>query len=188
MTKITIIKNIETDASNRYESINTRNYRSDWLSKARPEDMPIVEQIKGKTREDAYDILLPYLEEKYKKNNIEISQKINEAQEKLDKNKDIIFEKMERLTKHKIDYDEIKLFLTTFDRCPYNREKGYIRFAVSANKSWILNIFTHELLHFQFHKYYSNHPKVALLNTQQFDTIKESLTFLLNYEFNDVLI
>lgn len=186
MTKISIIKDLETDASNRYEAINTCNYRSDWLSKAKPEDMPIIEEIKGKTREDTYDILLPYLKEKYQKNDIEISKKLKDAQEILDQYKDLIFEKIEKLTKHKIDYDEIKLFITTYPRCPYNREKGYIRLAIGASNSSMLTILTHEILHFQFHKYYSNNPEVKLLNPQQFDTIKESLTFLLNYEFKGV--
>lgn len=90
MTIISIIKDLETDASNRYEAINTCSYRSDWLSRVKSEDIPIVEQIKGKTREDTYDILLPYLEDKYKKNDIKISKKLKDAQEIIDKYKDFI--------------------------------------------------------------------------------------------------
>lgn len=146
----------------------------------------MVEKITGKTQEEAFEILLPYLEDKYKKNEVEISQKMKEFQETLNQYKDIIFEKIEKLTKHPIDYDEIIMFLTTYRRCPYDREKGYIRLALSANKLRALNILAHEVLHFQFHKYYSNLPRIKSLNFEQFDTIKESLTFLLNFEFEGI--
>lgn len=188
MPKISVIKDISTDANNRYEAVNKCTYRSDRKKNAKPEDLPIVEKITGKTKEDAFDILLPYLEEKYEKNDIEISQKMKEFQEVLDQNKDAIFKNMERLTKHPIDYDEIIMFLTTYPRCPYNREKWYIWLALSANKLRALNILAHEVLHFQFHKYYSNLPRIKALNFQQFDTIKESLTFLLNHEFKDIIM
>jgi hypothetical protein len=43
--------------------------------------------------------------------------------------------------------------------------------------------FAHELLHMQTHKYYENEYPMNQLNKQQFNLIKESLTFLLNHEF-----
>ena len=50
-----------------------------------------------------------------------------------------------------------------------------------------VRIFLHETLHFQFHWRYSNNPKVELLSKKQFDDLKESLTFLLNYEFKEFI-
>ena len=186
MPKISVIKDLMTDANNRYEAVNKCTYRSDRKKNAEPGDLPMVEKITGKTQEEAFEILLPYLEDKYKKNEVEISQKMKEFQETLNQYKDIIFEKIEKLTKHPIDYDEIIMFLTTYRRCPYDREKGYIQLALSANKLRALNILAHEVLHFQFHKYYSNLPRIKSLNFEQFDTIKESLTFLLNFEFEGI--
>ena len=46
--------------------------------------------------------------------------------------------------------------------------------------------FAHELLHMQTHKYYENEYPMNQLNRQQFNLIKESLTFLLNHEFPNV--
>jgi hypothetical protein len=51
----------------------------------------------------------------------------------------------------------------------------------------MLNIVAHEILHFQFHTYYSDYPKVKLLDPEQYYLLKESLTFLLNHEFKDIL-
>jgi hypothetical protein len=56
------------------------------------------------------------------------------------------------------------------------REKGW------RLKYWTYS-FTHELLHFQTHKYYENEYPMNQLNWKQFNLIKESLTFLLNHEF-----
>jgi hypothetical protein len=50
-----------------------------------------------------------------------------------------------------------------------------------------VRIFLHETLHFQFHWRYSNNPKVKSLSKNQFDNLKESLTFLLNYEFKEFI-
>jgi hypothetical protein len=186
MPKISVVKDLMTDANNRYEAVNKCTYRSDRKKNAKLEDLPMVEKITGKTKEAAFEMLLPYLEDKYKKNEVEILQKMKEFQEVLNQYKDIIFQKIEELTKHPIDYDEIIMFLTTYRRCPYDREKGYIRLAIDADKSRILTILAHEVLHFQFHKYYSNLPRIKSLNFEQFDTIKESLTFLLNFEFKGI--
>jgi hypothetical protein len=46
--------------------------------------------------------------------------------------------------------------------------------------------FIHELLHFQTHKYYENIPPMNKLDKQQFNLLKESLTFLINYEFPEI--
>jgi hypothetical protein len=46
--------------------------------------------------------------------------------------------------------------------------------------------FTHELIHMQTHKYYQFEHPMNQLNRQQFNLIKESLTFLLNHEFPNV--
>ena len=50
------------------------------------------------------------------------------------------------------------------------------------NRNWNY-LFAHELLHMQTHKYYEKEFPMNQLNKQQFNLIKESLTFLLNYEF-----
>jgi hypothetical protein len=43
--------------------------------------------------------------------------------------------------------------------------------------------FAHELIHMQTHKYYENVEPMSKLTPKQFNDLKESLTFLLNHEF-----
>jgi hypothetical protein len=47
--------------------------------------------------------------------------------------------------------------------------------------------FLHELLHFQFIHHFANHPAIIDLNIEQFEFLKEALTFILNYEFKEFL-
>jgi len=190
MTKLTLVENIITDANNRYEAINPTEWKDhwfDWKSQARPEDKPMVEQISWKTKQDAFDILIPYLEDKYKSIDFNLSKKKQIAEKFLEQNKDVLFWRIAELTKHPIEYNEIQLFITTYARCPYNREKWYIRLSINTTPERMLSIVAHEILHFQFHKYYSNNPKVKILNQDQYYLLKESLTFLLNIEFKNII-
>jgi len=175
------------DASNRWEACNRQSHWRNWKDFAKPEDKEIVDQIAWKSKEDANLILIPYLEKKYKEYKSDIDAKIILANSGLQSQKDQIFLCMEKLTKHPVEYEEIIFWVTTFPRCPYNWEKWYIRLYINSEfpRYWTRTL-THEVLHFQFHKYYSNHPRVKLLSKEQFEIIKESLTFLLNYEFPGV--
>jgi hypothetical protein len=94
---------------------------------------------------------------------------------------------MEKLTKRPIFNDKFQIWYTTCKRWPYSRKTWEIRMMEPYEKGWRLKYwncsFTHELLHFQTHKYYENEYPMNQLNWKQFNLIKESLTFLLNHEF-----
>ncbi|MEI8252842.1 MAG: hypothetical protein WCG25_03735 [bacterium] len=45
MTKISVVKDLETDADNRYNATNNCSYRSDRKKFVKSEDLPIVEKI-----------------------------------------------------------------------------------------------------------------------------------------------
>jgi hypothetical protein len=123
MTKLTIIQDLETDANNWYESINTCKYQSDWKSYAKPYQKHIVQQIENKTKEESFAILTPYLENLYNTNKQTTEQRIQEVQQLLEQYKEPILQRITSLTKYPIKYNEIKLFLTTYPRCPYNWQK-----------------------------------------------------------------
>lgn len=178
--------NIEKDAYNRRAAMNSStNWR---LYETMPEeDRNILSQIKWLTQEDANKILIPFLEKKYKDNREEINDAVSQIKIKLDTQKDQILKLMEELTKRPIFNEKFQIWYTTCKRWPYNRRTWEIWTFDPPEKSWRLRAwscgFTHELLHFQTHKYYENEYPMNLLNKQQFNLIKESLTFLLNHEF-----
>jgi translation initiation factor 2 alpha subunit (eIF-2alpha) len=83
------------------------------------EDLLILDKIKNTTVEEAFKILMPYLENKYENNKEFIDSTAKEIKTILDLQKDEVFKVLEKLTKHPIEYKEIKIRLTTLNRCPY---------------------------------------------------------------------
>jgi hypothetical protein len=65
---------------------------------------------------------MPYLENKYENNKELIDSTAKEIKTILDLQKDEVFKVLEKLTKHPIEYKEIKIRLTTLNRCPYTWE------------------------------------------------------------------
>ena len=114
MTKITLIQDIEKDATNRREACNRISHGRNRKEFAKPEDKEIVNQIVGKSKEDALLLLIPYLEKKYQERKQDIDTKREKANKGLQKRKDQIFLYMEKLTKHPVDYQEIIFWITTF--------------------------------------------------------------------------
>jgi hypothetical protein len=94
---------------------------------------------------------------------------------------------MEKLTKKPIFNETFTIRYTTCLRWRYTRETGEKRMIEAPKKEFRYKFrtqcFIHELLHFQTHKYYEAVPPMDKLDKQQFNLLKESLTFLINYEF-----
>ncbi len=186
MPEISSDYNIEKDARNWWSAMNSfTNWR--WYETMSEDDRNILSQIKWLSQEDANKILIPFLEKKYKDNREEIDDAVSQIKIKLDSQKDQIFELMEKLTKRPIFNEKFQIRYTTCKRWPYNRKTWEIWMMEPREKGWRLRAwscgFSHELLHFQTHKYYENEYPMNQLNWKQFNLIKESLTFLLNHEF-----
>jgi len=178
--------NIEKDAWNWRCAMNSfTNWR--WFESMDDEAQDIFRKIKWLSQEEANKILIPFLEKKYEDNREEIDDAVKQIKIKLDSQKDQIFKLMEKLTKRPIFNEKFQIRYTTCRRWPYNRKTWEIRMIEPREKGWRLRAwswgFTHELLHFQTHKYYENEHPMNQLNWKQFNLIKESLTFLLNHEF-----
>ena len=177
---------IEQDADNRWCAMNSfTNWR--WYENMSEEDRDILAQIKWLPREAANKILLPYLDKKYQNNRKYIEEAATEIETDLNIQKDLIFQHMEKLTKHPILRNDFHIYFTTCLRWPYNWKTWEIwmmdTFKKERRQIYWPSVFTHELLHMQTHKYYENEYPMNQLNKQQFNLIKESLTFLLNHEF-----
>lgn len=93
---------------------------------------------------------------------------------------------MQKLTEKTIYRKDFTLFLTSFPRCPYNYEMGYIRVNFFADVKNYLGTFLHELQHFQVIHYYKDTLMKDLTN-EEFEFLKESLTVILNEECSEFL-
>ena len=177
---------IEKDAWNWWWAMNSyTNWR--WYETMSEEDRNILSQIEWLSQEEANKVLIPFLENKYSNNREEIDEAAMQIKINLDTQKDQILRLMEKLTKRHIFNEKFQIWYTTCKRWPYNRRTWEIWTFDPPEKSWRLRAwscgFAHELLHFRTHKYYENEKPMNQLNWKQFNLIKESLTFLLNHEF-----
>ena len=178
--------NVEKDAWNWWWAMNrSTNWR--WYESMDNESQNIFKQIKWLSFDDSLKILVPFLGKKYNENREEIDDSAKQIKIKLDTQKDQVLELMGKLTKKPIYNENFQFWYTTCQRWPYNRETWEIWIIEPPEKWWRLRAWTtafaHELLHFQTHKYYQSEYPMSQLNKQQFNLIKESLTFLLNHEF-----
>lgn len=186
LPKITSSYDLEKDAHNWRCAMNAfTNWRGyETMSE---DDRNILSKIEWLSQEEANKILLPYLDKKYQANRKFIEEAVSDIKTILDEQKSLIFENMEKLTKHPILRDDFHIYFTTCLRWPYAWQTWEIWMFDPGEierrvRGWTLS-FSHELLHMQTHKYYENAYPMSQLNWKQFNLIKESLTFLLNHEF-----
>ena len=87
------------------------------------EDKEMVEKLKGLDMEEAKKIITPYLNIKYQKNKEKMDDVAGKMSQYLNEQKAEVFEAMEKLTRHSIDYVLFTIYLTTINRCPYSWQK-----------------------------------------------------------------
>lgn len=186
LPEITSSYDLEKDAQNWREA---KNNFSNWKSfeEMEPHELEILDSIKGMSFKESKKILIPYLSERYERQKDRVDEKVKNMKIVLDKQKKLIFESMEKLTKKPIYLDSFTIRGTTCMRWPYNRKTWeiwkYLYIKPEYMERNCAQAFTHELIHMQTHKYYENEYPMNQLNWKQFNLIKESLTFLLNHEF-----
>lgn len=177
---------VNVDWRNRWQAANQfTNWN--WVMFMPKEDQEMVAKLKWLTLEESEKIMVPYLEKKYQNNKENMDEAVVKMNEYLNDQKEELFKAMEKLTRHSIEYKMFTIYLTTLNRCPYNWHDGTIWMVDSKLPEYRSNmwrwIFAHELLHMQTHKYYENVEPMSNLSSKQFNDLKESLTFLLNHEF-----
>ncbi len=100
------------------------------------------------------------------------------------------FTRLEKITKRKIPFSEVNVYLTTAGRCPYNPHGKPLHFFVNffASIPYALATAGHELMHIHIHNtdYWTKiENEIGYDKTHD---LKEALTELLNLEFKDLWI
>lgn len=184
MINIKVELNINKDAWNWWHACNKISHGVDWKKRISP---ILWKKIYKKTEKEAYYFLIPYLKNYYKAHKKELNKSLKQAEKLFNSQAKASCKLMEQVTKHKIYRKNFTCFLTTFPRCPYVFSKGYIWLCAIEPSKCYLATFLHELMHFQFIYYYKEDPIIKKLSENQYQKLKESLTFLLNYKFKKYL-
>jgi len=98
----------------------------------------------------------------------------------------VYFKRLEKIHKHPFLFSSIKAVLSTRGGFGYDTHGGWFATSMMQNKFVSVDIATHELMHFMFHKYYWKVCEKSDLSWKQIWHIKEAFTVLLNLEFPDI--
>lgn len=185
MPKLQFILDKQTDALNRYYSVNgKRNYY--WTDFSKNIPTPILEKILNKTEDEALQVLNPMLDKRYEANNV--AQIVLELNQRWAENGEEIFAHMEKIVWKQIPVTTLSGKITTTWKCPYNRRNWYFLYSPfkqgaiksAADSVWIA---VHELLHMMLHHYYEEYIKSHGLSDIEFHDMKEAQTVILNEEY-----
>lgn len=184
--KYQIRLDIEKDASNWFEACNRVSYGVDWKTRISPE---VYENIFEKSKEEAMDYLVSFLKNKYNIEKEQIAGYTNFINKEYNDKFQKACEKVVELLGRQLYRNDFTIFLTTFPRCPYDYVHGYIWAAIDESRVDPIKSFLHELLHFQFICYWGRNAEsaVSLLNDNQFNYLKESLTVILDEGFYPII-
>lgn len=179
--KYRIKLDVKKDAWNWYVGCTrTPLHGNNWTERAPKE---IVEIVQSKTEKEAYTFLMPYLKKKYVIDKEKIDKYTDFVKSEYDQKFQIACQKTVELLGKPIYRNDFTLFLSTFDRGPYNYHYGYTWIGIG----WVdpIACFLHELMHFQFIHYWRKNPDsvVSKLSDEQFEYLKESLTIVLDEDF-----
>lgn len=94
--------------------------------------------------------------------------------------------KLEKIHKKSFPYNSVKGVVSSANRFGYNPNQRWFAVSMFRNKFMAIDIATHELMHFMFHKYYWKICSDKELSWKQIWDIKESLTVILNLEFSNI--
>lgn len=184
--KYSIILNVNEDALNWYNGCNKIANGLDW---SKEEGVPeeVVKNIQGKSKEDAFNFLIPYLKQKYINEKKKIDDYKKYIDSEFDQKYNIACQKITELTCHPLYRNDSTVYLTTFPRCPFNYDTGVMLIFTECSDP--IAILLHELLHCQFIKYWANNKnsKISKLDNIQFEWIKESLTVILDEDLFPII-
>jgi len=178
--KFKIHRDIYKDAWNWWDSCNCICFGVDW-SKRIDHDLAI--SIKGKSQKDAYKFILPYLRNRYQKEDRELKKGYDAIKHELDDKFIPACDILAKVMGRPIYRKSFNFYLTTFPSIPYNKNKGYVWLNYSYKNT--IGIFLHELCHMQFIHYWQedSNSNISKLSNDQFEMLKESLTVILDRDF-----
>lgn len=190
MPKVTFHYNFKKDAWSWVLIVKDRKlWGINWKDQVAFIPSKLLKQVIKKDRKTAEFLVCQYLISHPKKQirQLIIKEELKAIESSWKKIEKKFFKRLEVITQQPIFTNHFRCYFTSGFMCPYNEKENW--FMVSMWRAVPSQITTvcHELLHFQFLHHYKKHCKI-FLSKKQIENLKESLTFLLNTDFNDLLL
>jgi hypothetical protein len=188
-TRVTFTFYLKGDMDNWWAACQKAGFGIDWKMRIPPN---LRRRIAGVKYEKAVKFLKPYLKNLYKSRKKHIRKLMNACSTYWADNEKEIFKRLKKITKHPIWPERIYCFYTSFPRGPYGTARNhawlYITEYSLKDRKRCASVILHEIVHFQFHKYFWVYCEKHGLNDQQTQHLKEAVTFLINEEFSDLVL
>ena len=97
------------------------------------------------------------------------------------------FKRLEKITQKPNFADSFKCYFSSGFMCPYNEKEKWFMVSMWHSIPSQITTIGHELSHFQFLHYYGKYCR-RFLSKEKTEDLKEALTFLLNTDFNDLIL
>lgn len=183
MNIVTFVVDKNLDITNHFTALNSykrnkargfQQFKNDFLEKLLSLDSE--DQIRNEIEK--------YVELYYKQEDkvISLAKDINEEWSKIESG---FVQKLEEVHKFQFPHKEIRGVLSSASRFGYNLDENWFATDMMRNKFACIDVATHELMHFMFHKYYDKVCEEKGLSKNEMWDVKESFTVLLNIEFAD---
>jgi hypothetical protein len=180
MAQITFKFDKNKDVWNIWNKCNRKSlFGSNWEKMIGPK---LIKICKGKTFEKSKKEIEKYNSKLYNSDIIEVF--IKSTKKLWNKKEKEFFRRLEKITKKPFK-EKLTCYVTTITICPYNVNEKWFMCSLFSNLTGALLTIGHETLHFHFieHDYKKIEKQIGKEKTED---LKESLTVLLNLEFNDL--
>jgi len=188
--KYKIIYDIDKDIWNWYYGAN---YSNNGQSLKDTQTKQLIEKITNfKDLDAATPTIKLFLSPKIKDKDSDLNKFIKIAETEFDKKFNKACKLIEKITNRPISNNEFIFYVTSFPRMVVFFDEGIIfMYAKIDDELWGMPIdgFLHEVLHFQFNKYWREDKKspVSKLSEEDYFKIKESLTVILDEELRPII-
>lgn len=143
----------------------------------------IIEITKNKEFNECKEEITRFLNKRYNARMIKIS--VECFQKAWDSIEQEYFKRLEKVTKNKIYVNKITAYLTTLEICPYNLKENWFMVNFFSVLPRVCVTSGHEIMHLHFHHHHWEEIEKEIGYEKTWD-LKESLTALLNLEFQDL--
>lgn len=188
MTNIAFRLNMQLDAQNWYYCARDSFCGVDWVDTI-PSEILVV--IKNGVEHEVMEALMTMLEWNYAKTKLESH--IVDLNKWRNDHWWNVFSKMETIVGKSIPVKDIICNITTVLRCPYDPNEWSFMYCPFDEDDKMLKkpetsiqAITHELLHLMLHYYFEDYIKSCWLTDDEFHTLKEAQTVILNEEYRNM--
>ncbi len=145
----------------------------------------VIKKDKRTAEALVYKYLLSHPKKKLRQLFIKVeAQDVEKSWRKIEKT---FFKRLEEITQEPIFIDNFKCYFTSGFMCPYNEKDKWFMVSMWHSLPSQTTTICHELFHFQFLHYYKRYCR-QFLSKEKTEDLKEALTFLLNTDFDDLLL